>query len=86
MSTPPSRFSRMLSTLSATFWVLILALVALFAFFIALGAFKPGEVVGLSIAIGGLALLWVVHAWWESRHRGDGRDIDSIRARERRGF
>ncbi len=85
MSTP-SRFSRMLSTLSATFWVLILALVALATFLIAMGAFKPEEAVGVSIAVAVMAVLWVGHAWWESRHRGDGRDIDSIRARERRGF
>ena len=85
MSTTPSRFSRMLSTLSATFWVLILAIVALFAFLVAMGAFKPSEVVGLTIAICALAVLWIAHAWWESRHQ-DGRDVDSIRARERRGF
>lgn len=82
----PSRFSRMLSTLSATFWVLILALVALFTFLVAMGAFRPDEAVGVSIAVAVMALLWIGHAFWESRHRGDGRDVDTIRARERRGF
>ena len=75
----------MLSTLSETFWILVLAVVVLFAFFVALGAFTPGEVVGLTVVVACLALLWVVHAWWDSRHR-DPHDPAVIRARERRGF
>jgi fatty acid desaturase len=77
--------SRMLSTLSETFWILVLSVVVLFAFFVALGAFSPGDVVGLTLAVIGLALLWLAHAMWESRHRS-GRDVATIRARERRGF
>jgi uncharacterized membrane protein YhaH (DUF805 family) len=75
----------MLATLSETFWILVLALVALFAFFVALGAFSPGDVVGLTVAVVILAVLWVAHAMWESRHR-DPHDKSIIRARERRGF
>lgn len=85
MPTDP-RFTRVLSTLSASFWVLILALVALIAFLVAMGAFKPGEAVGVSLAAVAMAALWVGHAVWESRHRAAGRDVDSVRARERRGF
>jgi membrane protein implicated in regulation of membrane protease activity len=75
----------MLATLSETFWILVLALVALFAFFVALGAFSPGDVLGLTVVVVALALLWVAHAVWESRHR-DPHDRAMIRARERRGF
>ena len=75
----------MLSTLSETFWILVLAVVVLFAFFVALGAFSPGEVIGLTAVVAILALLWVAHAWWDSRHR-DPHDPAVIRARERRGF
>ena len=75
----------MLSTLSETFWILVLAVVVLFAFFVALGAFTPGEVLGLTVVVAALALLWVAHAWWDSRHR-DPHDPAVIRARERRGF
>jgi hypothetical protein len=75
----------MLATLSETFWILVLALVALFAFFVALGAFSPGDVLGLTVVVVALALLWVAHAVWESRHR-DPHDQAMIRARERRGF
>ena len=75
----------MLSTLSETFWILALAIIVLFAFFLALGAFRPGDVVGVTIVVGALALLWIGHARWDSRHR-DPHDRAIIRARERRGF
>ena len=77
--------SRVFSTLAETFWILVLAVLVLFAFFVALGALAPGEVVGLSLAMAVLALLWVGHAMWDARHR-TGRDAATIRARERRGF
>jgi len=76
---------RTLQFLSDAFFVLIIFAVALFAFFVALGALKPGQVVGLSVTIAVLAALWVAHAVWVSRHAG-ARDPASIRARERRGF
>jgi protein-S-isoprenylcysteine O-methyltransferase Ste14 len=79
------RSSRMLSTLSETLWILVLAVVVLFAFFVALGAFSPGEVVGVTLVVVALALLWIAHAVWDSRHR-DPHDRSIIRARERRGF
>jgi hypothetical protein len=76
---------RTLATLSDTLWVLVLAVVVLFAFFVALGAFSPGEVIGLTLAVVVLALLWIAHAVWDSRHR-DPHDPAMVRARERRGF
>ena len=79
------RSSRMLATLSETLWVLVLAVVVLFAFFVALGAFSPGEVVGVTLVVAALALLWIAHAVWASRHR-DPHDPSMVRARERRGF
>jgi fatty acid desaturase len=79
------RRTRILGTLSDTFWMLVLALIVLFAFFVAIGAFSPGQVAGLSIAVAVLAAAWIGHAFWDSRHR-DPRDRALIRARERRGF
>jgi TRAP-type C4-dicarboxylate transport system permease large subunit len=76
---------RVLSTLSDTFWILVLSVIVLFGFFVALGALDPGEVAGLSLAIVALAGLWVGHAMWDARRR-TGRDLATIRARERRGF
>jgi fatty acid desaturase len=79
------RGARVRSTMSDTFWILVLAIVVLFAFFIALGAFSPGEVIWLTLAVAALALLWAAHAVWDARHRS-GRDPAAIRNRERRGF
>jgi hypothetical protein len=76
---------RMFSTVSAAFWTIVLAAVALFAFFLALGAFSPGETTGVTAVVAALAVLWFGHALWVSRH-AEGRDPDAIRARERRGF
>ena len=81
----PRRRSRTLSTLLETFWILVLALVVLFAFFVALGALSPGEVAGLTAVVVVLAVLWVAHAVWQSRH-SDPHDRAVVRARERRGF
>jgi protein-S-isoprenylcysteine O-methyltransferase Ste14 len=75
----------MLAMLSETFWILVLALVVLFAFFVALGAFSPGEVAGLTAVVVLLAGLWIAHAVWASRH-ADPHDRAVVRARERRGF
>jgi fatty acid desaturase len=79
------RASRLLSSMSDTFWILVLAIIVLFAFFVALGAFKLDEVIWLTLGVAGLAVLWTAHAVWDSRHR-DGRDPAAIRNRERRGF
>jgi membrane protein implicated in regulation of membrane protease activity len=75
----------LLQVLSETFFLLVLGVVAMFAFFVALGALKPGQVVGLSIAVAVRAVIWVAHATWVTRH-SDGRDPATVRARERRGF
>jgi hypothetical protein len=82
---PSRRAARILAVLSDTFWVLAIAVVAMFAFFILLGAFSPGQSVALTVVLAGLAILWVAHAIWVSRH-SDGRDPAARRARERRGF
>jgi hypothetical protein len=51
-----------------------------------LGAWKAGDVVGVSIAVGVLVVLWLVHAWAQSHRRVEGRDPRLTAARERRGF
>jgi fatty acid desaturase len=71
--------------MSERFWILLLAIVALFAFLLALGAYSPGEVVTLTIVMVVLFVLWVGHALWVSRRRTE-RDPRAIAARERRGF
>jgi ABC-type xylose transport system permease subunit len=82
---PHMRRSRLLHVLSETFWVFVLGVICLFVFFVVMGALSPAQAVGVTVAVLVLAALWIGHAMWESRHRA-GRDIDAIRARERRGF
>ena len=67
------------------FWVIALSVILAFAFFMVLGAFDPGDVVGISIGVAVLVLLWVLHAWAGRRHAGE-RDPRIVEARERRGF
>ena len=72
------------------FWTLCLGAVALFVFFWATGLFSPAEVVWLSILVGALAVLPLIHflrvrrALGDPRHSELARTVDSIR--ERRGF
>lgn len=68
------------------FWVLALGVLLIFAFFVVLGAIKPGAVIGLTVGVCVLAALWVVHAWIQSRHARETRDERLVHARERRGF
>jgi hypothetical protein len=75
----------MLGTLSETFWILALAFIVLFWFFVVLGAFSPGDVIVLTLAVVILTLVWIAHAVWDSRRR-DPHDRAIVRARERRGF
>ena len=71
--------------MSESFWILLVSIVALFVFLLALGAYSPSEVVGLTIVMVVLFVLWVAHAAWVTR-RADKRDPRAIAARERRGF
>ena len=69
------------------FWILSLCVLAMYAFFVALGAWDPAEVLPLTIAMLVLLALWIAHAWWGHAHAGErGRDPRAISARERRGF
>jgi membrane protein implicated in regulation of membrane protease activity len=72
------------------FWALALGIVILYAFFIALQAFAPGEVWPLTVAVAILALMLVVHFVHLRRvlkQRGPNEARRRLNAmRERRGF
>jgi membrane protein implicated in regulation of membrane protease activity len=68
------------------FWVLAIGVIAAYAFFAALGAFSPGDVLGLTIAVGVLLLLWIARAALSGRRARNDRDPRLVHARERRGF
>jgi len=73
-------------TIRDGFWVIALGAIGCYAFFVALGAIKPGQVVGLSIAVAILGLLWIARAWSTAHLRRIERDPRLAHARERRGF
>ncbi len=72
------------------FWTLCLGAVAMFLFFAMLGAFDPGEVMWLTIAVGVLAVISALHFWHVRRALDDGRHDELARSvhamREQRGF
>ena len=76
--------------LSAVFWAVCVGIVVLFAFFAALQAFSPGDVLWLSAIVAALAVLCVVH-FVRLRHHMNEHEHDAFRRhinafRERRGF
>jgi membrane protein implicated in regulation of membrane protease activity len=79
------RVSAVAEAVREVFWVVALGIIGCYVFFVALGAFSPGEVAGVSIAVAILLALWLVHAWTE-RHRSGPRDPRVTSGRERRGF
>jgi fatty acid desaturase len=90
MATPPtprrpSPLGALANAVRLMFWVLAAGLIACYGFFVALGAFSPGDVLGVTIAVALLAILWMVHAWAQRRHAAE-RDPRLRAARERRGF
>ena len=82
---PPERVGGVFSSISSVFWIACAAAVILYAFFVALGAFSPGDIAGVSVGVGILAMLWAIHAWTAERHK-EGIDRELVKARERRGF
>jgi fatty acid desaturase len=75
---------------SGVFWALCVGAVVLFAFFAALQAFSPTEVVWLTIAVAIVATMCLFH-FMRVRRALDEHDQDQFRRmvnafRERRGF
>jgi membrane protein implicated in regulation of membrane protease activity len=80
------RLSAIAEFVREAFWVLALGVIGCYIFFVALGAFSPGDVLGITIAVAALLLLWLVHAWARSHRHAGERDPRLTAARERRGF
>jgi TRAP-type C4-dicarboxylate transport system permease large subunit len=69
------------------FWVLAIGVIAAYAFFAALGAFSPGDTLGVTIAVAILVGLFCLRAWAMRRHGPvHEKDPRLVHARERRGF
>ena len=81
---------RVIGSITGVFWTLCLGALALFVFFWATGLFSPAEVIWLSVLVGVIAALSLVHFLRVRRALGDHRYNDLARSvhamRERRGF
>jgi hypothetical protein len=66
-------------------WLLVVDIVALYAFFLLVGAVSPSGAVAASVVIGALTVAWLIRARLMGRHADEQRMI-AARARERRGF
>jgi hypothetical protein len=75
-----------LRAISAGFWALAIGVIVAYAFFLALGAISPGDVVPLTVAVVVLLVLWLARAWMTAHAVAELRDPRLVRARERRGF
>ncbi|MCW2994320.1 MAG: hypothetical protein JWQ18_1815, partial [Conexibacter sp.] len=62
------------------FWVLAIGVIAAYAFFAALGAFSPGEVLGVTIAVAILFALWILRAVLTRRAAIAARDPRLVHA------
>ncbi|MGH2992290.1 MAG: hypothetical protein ACRDL1_01995 [Solirubrobacterales bacterium] len=81
---------RTLTGLSNVFWVVIVGVVALYAFFIVMGALSPGDQLVLTGIVVVMAAAFVVHlvrvrrAMHDHEHEAEMRELHKMR--ETRGF
>lgn len=79
-----------LARLSNAFWMLAVGVIVLYAFFVALDAFAPGDVWVLTIVVAVLAVMLAVHFLHLRRELDREGPNEARRAlnawRERRGF
>jgi uncharacterized membrane protein len=81
------RQPRLFAWLVESFWIADVMFIAMFGFFIALGAFNPLQTTGMAVGLGGLAAVYAVRVWLLHRRREElQRTPESRAARERRGF
>ena len=81
----PDRLAESTRTVREAFWLAVICVVAMFAFFMVIGSISPSAASFATLVAGLLLVAYVVHAYVASRHT-NSRDPRAIRARERRGF
>ena len=66
------------------FWVLAIGVIVAYSFFAALGAFAPGDVLGVTVTVAVLLALWVARGFTARRRQARAaRDPRLVHARER---
>ena len=80
------RFTSVTDAVRDFLWVLALGVIGCFVFFFALGAIDPGDVLGVTVAVAALCVLWLARARALEHRRRNERDARLAHQRERRGF
>jgi membrane protein implicated in regulation of membrane protease activity len=79
--------TRLVRIIGESFWLLALGAITIFAFFALLGALDPGDVVGITVVMGVLAVLFVARTFARRRHAEEiAMEGRKTHERERRGF
>jgi membrane protein implicated in regulation of membrane protease activity len=80
---------RLITIIGESFWLLALGVIAVFGFFLLLGAVSPGDVKGLTIAVAVLLVLFLLRIIAQ-RRAGAQAALEErkmqVHDRERRGF
>jgi hypothetical protein len=81
-----------MSAVLRAFWALCVGMVGLFAFFVVMGGFAPGDVLWLTLIVAALGALFLIHQMRVRHELSEHHDQDDEllrqvqRIRERRGF
>jgi hypothetical protein len=82
---------RILGRLAVPLWLGVIGAIVMYAFFVTVANVSPAQVIGVTIAIGGLTLLFLIRSIRVASELSDRGGNPAIRrarnrARERRGF
>ena len=83
----PSTRHRLRDTLTQSFWILDVTILAMLVFFVVLGGVDLTEATTLGAIVATLTILMGINLWRMHRNRAEiSRSKDQQMARERRGF
>jgi hypothetical protein len=82
---------RILGRLAVPLWLGVIGAIVMYAFFVTVASVSPAQVIGVTIAIGGLTVLFLIRSIRVASELSDRGGNPAIRrarnrARERRGF
>lgn len=87
---PPPRASgrarAVAGTVRQTFWLIVLAALLLYAFYVVIGGVNVADAIGWTVAAVVLLALYALHSWSNSRRMVETHDPRRYHDRERRGF
>src|SRR5262245_45451411 len=88
---PRARVMGVLRRLRLSFWIAVIGMVVVYAFFVILATIPPGEVAALTVIVAALAAIFTLRNLWLASQLADRSGDPHLRRslnriRERRGF